>query len=449
MRKGLITGLLLLALLLLFSSVLAAITQPRPVTVVRVEGVIAPNTSEFLLYALKEANKSNSQALVIELDTPGGLDLAMRSIVKEFLASPIPIIVYVSPSGARAASAGVFLTMAAHIAAMAPGTNIGAAHPVSIGGQMDKEMAKKVTNDAAAYIRALAEKRGRNPQWAEDAVRRSVSVTEKDALRLRIIDLVSEKLENLLQEVDGWEVVTLTGKVSLRTKGAPIQRIEMTFRDKVLKIISDPTIAYILLILGFYGLLYELANPGAILPGVLGAIFLILAFFAFQSLPINYAGLLLILLALILFILDIKVQSHGVLTVGGIISMILGSLMLIESPAPFFQISLVTIISAAMATAAFFFFVVAAGLKAQRRKPTTGREGLLGEKGIARSRLAPEGQIFVRGEIWSAISEEVVEPGEKVVVDGVSGLKLKVKKVQQGAIEGEPSVPKISQPGQG
>lgn len=449
MRKGLITGLLLLALLLLFSSVLAAINQPRPVTVVRVEGVIAPNTSEFLLYALKEANKSNSQALVIELDTPGGLDLAMRSIVKEFLASPIPIIVYVSPSGARAASAGVFLTMAAHIAAMAPGTNIGAAHPVSIGGQMDKEMAKKVTNDAAAYIRALAEKRGRNPQWAEDSVRRSVSVTEKDALRLRIIDLVSEKLENLLQEVDGREVVTLTGKVILRTKGAPLQRIEMTFRDMVLKIISDPTVAYILLILGFYGLLYELANPGAILPGVLGAIFLILAFFAFQSLPINYAGLLLILLALILFILDIKAQSHGVLTVGGIISMILGSLMLIESPAPFFQISLVTIISAAMATAAFFFFVVAAGLKAQRRRPTTGREGLLGEKGIARSRLAPEGQIFVRGEIWSAISEEVVEPGEKVVVDGVSGLKLKVKKVQQGATEGEPSVPKISQPGQG
>lgn len=442
MRKRLVAGLLLLVGLLAFYSAPAAITQPRPVTVVRVEGVIAPNTSEFLLYALKEANKSNSQGLVIELDTPGGLDLAMRSIVKEFLASPIPIIVYVSPSGARAASAGVFLTIAAHIAAMAPGTNIGAAHPVSIGGQMDKEMAKKVTNDAAAYIRALAEKRGRNPQWAEDSVRRSVSVTEKEALRLRIIDLVSEKLEDLLHGIDGREVVTLTGKVILRTKGAPIQRIEMSFRDKVLKIISDPTIAYILLILGFYGLLYELASPGAILPGVLGAIFLILAFFAFQSLPINYAGLLLILLALILFILDIKAQSHGVLTIGGIISMILGSLMLIESPAPFFQISLVTIISTAMATAAFFFFVVAAGLKAQRRRPTTGREGLLGEKGIARSRLAPEGQIFVRGEIWSAISEEVVEPGEKVVVDGVSGLKLKVKRVQQEATEGEPSGPK-------
>jgi len=417
-------------------------TQVKPVTVARVEGVIAPGTSEFILYALKQATRAEAQALVIELDTPGGLDLAMRSIVKEFLASPIPIVVYVSPSGARAASAGVFLTIAAHIAAMAPGTNIGAAHPVSIGGQMDKEMVRKATNDAAAYIKALAEKRGRNAQWAEDSVRRSVSVTEKDALRLRVIDLVSEKLETLLQEIDAREVTTLIGKVVLRTKGAPIQRVEMSFRDKVLKAISDPTLAYILLILGLYGLIYELANPGAILPGVLGAIFLILAFFAFQTLPINYAGLLLILLAIVLFILDIKAPTHGVLTLGGIVSMILGSLMLIKSPAPFLQISLSAILSSTAATAAFFFFVVAKGLKAQRLRPTTGKEGLLGERGVARSRLAPEGQVFVRGELWSATSEEVVEPGEKVVVDEVAALKLKVKKAKQEAVEGQPSAPK-------
>src|SRR3990170_56476 len=293
----------------------------RPVLVIRVEGVIAPSSADYIISAIKRADRELAQALVIELDTPGGLDVSMRAIIKEIMASEVPIVVYVSPSGARAASAGTFMTLAAHVAAMAPGTNIGAAHPVNMGGQMDKEMNKKVTNDAAAYIRTIAERRGRNVQWAEDAVRKSVSATEKEALKLKVIDLVSEKLEDLLGAIDGLAVTTASGKVVLRTKGAEVKRIEMGLRDKVLKVISDPTIAYLLMMLGLAGLYFELSTPGAILPGILGGICLILAFYAFQTLPINYAGLLLIILAIVLFIAEVKVISHGVLTIGGIISM--------------------------------------------------------------------------------------------------------------------------------
>lgn len=305
---------------------------PRPVHVVRLEGVIAPSAVQFITTSLQQAQRDRAVALVIELDTPGGLDVSMRAIIKEIMASEVPIVVYVSPSGARAASAGAFLTLAAHVAAMAPGTNIGAAHPVSMGGEMDKEMARKVTNDAAAYIRSIAEKRGRNVKWAEDAVRKSVSATEKEALRLGVIDLVSERLDDLLAKLDGRRVEVPSGPVTLRTKGAPLVRIEPSFRDRVLRVISDPTIAYILLLLGLAGLYFEFSTPGAILPGILGGIFLILAFYAFQTLPINYAGLLLILLAVVLFIAEAMVVSHGILTMGGVVSMLLGSIMLIDSP---------------------------------------------------------------------------------------------------------------------
>ncbi len=311
----------------------------RPILVIQVEGVIAPSSADYIVSAIKQADRELAEALVIELDTPGGLDLSMRSIIKEMLAAERPIVVYVSPSGARAASAGAFITLAAHVAAMAPGTNIGAAHPVNMGGQMDKEMNKKVTNDAAAYIRTIAERRGRNVQWAEDAVRKSVSATEKEALKLGIIDLVSEKLDDLLGALDGRAVTTAGNKVILHTKGVEVKRIDMGLRDKVLKVISDPTIAYILLMLGLAGLYFELSTPGAILPGILGGIFLILAFYAFQTLPINYAGLLLILLAIILFIAEVKVTSHGLLAAGGIAAMVLGSIMLIKSSEPFMRIS--------------------------------------------------------------------------------------------------------------
>jgi len=398
----------------------------RPILVIQVEGVIAPSSADYIISAIKQADRELAEALVIELDTPGGLDLSMRSIIKEMLAAERPIVVYVSPSGARAASAGAFITLAAHVAAMAPGTNIGAAHPVNMGGQMDKEMNKKVTNDAAAYIRTIAERRGRNVQWAEDAVRKSVSATEKEALKLGIIDLVSEKLDDLLGALDGRAVTTASGKVVLHTKGVEVKRIDMGLRDKVLKVISDPTIAYILLMLGLAGLYFELSTPGAILPGILGGIFLILAFYAFQTLPINYAGLLLILLAVILFIAEVKVTSHGLLAAGGIAAMILGSIMLIKSSEPFMRISLVAILVTTGATAAFFIFIVTMALRAQRQKTTTGIEGLIDQIGMARTPLRPEGRVFVGGELWSARCEEGAEVGEKVRVQAVKGLMLVV-----------------------
>jgi len=388
---------------------------------------------------LGEAGRLGAQLMVIRLDTPGGLVTSTRDIVKAIFSSEVPVAVFVAPGGARAASAGTFITMSAHIAAMAPGTNIGAAHPVSVGGQMDKEMSKKVTNDAAAYMRTIAEKRRRNVQWAEDAVRKSVSATEKEALRLGVIDLISESLDDLLKAVDGRQVQTAKRKLTLHTKEATVRTVEMTLRDKILKIISDPTIAYILLLLGLAGLYFELSNPGAILPGVLGAIFLILAFWAFQTLPINYAGLLLILLAIVFFILEIKVVSHGLLTIGGIASFILGSLMLVQSPAPFLRISLWAILGAAAATTAFFALVAGMGIKALKRRPTTGWEALIGEVGVARTPLHPDGQVFIQGELWSASCEEGAEVGEKVRVVAVEGLKLHVTKVPKEALHGTTS----------
>jgi membrane-bound serine protease (ClpP class) len=402
----------------------------RPVLAIQVEGVIASSTADYIIRAIKQADREVAQALIIELDTPGGLDLAMRSIIKEMLAAERPIVVYVSPSGARAASAGAFIMLAAHVAAMAPGTNIGAAHPVNMGGEMDKEMNKKVTNDAAAYIRTIAEQRGRNVQWAEDAVRKSVSATEKEALKLKIIDLVADKLDDLLVALDGREVTTTLGKVTLHTKGVEVTRLEMGLRDKILKVISDPTIAYMLLMLGLAGLYFELSNPGAILPGVLGGISLILAFYAFQTLPINYAGLLLILLAIILFIAEVKVTSYGILTIGGIVSMILGSIMLIRSPAPFMRISLNAILLTTAATAAFFGFVVTMALKAQRQKTTTGAEGLIGQIGTVRTPLKPDGSVLVGGELWSAQCEEGAEPGDKVRIRALKGLMLTVDRLK-------------------
>ena len=404
--------------------------NPEEVYVARVEGIIAPSLGDFFVSAIRKAEDGAAHAIVFELDTPGGLDTSMRVIIKEILRSPVPVIIYVSPSGARAASAGAFITIAAHVAAMAPGTNIGAAHPVQMGGgEADEEMTRKIENDAAAYIRGLAERRGRNAIWAEDAVRKSVSATATEALRLKVIDVVAENRADLLAKIDGRTVETGAGKITLKTKTAKIVEVEMGLRDKVLSVISNPTIAYILLILGMAGLYFELSTPGAILPGVLGGICLILAFYAFQTLPINYAGLLLIILGVILFIAEVMVVSHGILTIGGIAAMILGSLMLIDSPAPFLQISLSAILGVTAATTAFFVFAIGAVFRAHRRQPATGREGLVGQAGVARTRLNPDGLIFIRGEIWNATCAEGVEPGEQVQVTAVAGLKLKVKKL--------------------
>jgi len=420
-----------LALAAILLALTPAFALSAQVNVIRVEGVISSSAADYIVSAIKQADKEKVAALVIELDTPGGLDTSMRAIIKEMLAAERPVVVYVAPSGARAASAGAFITLAAHIAAMAPGTAIGAAAPVAMGGQMDKTMEKKVTNDAAAYMRTIAEKRGRPIDLAEEWVRKATSKTETEALKTKLIDFVSPKLEDLLRAMDGRVVTTAAGKVKLETKDATVNRGEMNLREKILKIIADPTVAYLLLLLGLAGLYFEFSTPGAVLPGVLGGISLILALYAFQQLPINYAGVLLILLAILMFVAEIKVVSHGVLTLGGLAAMIIGSVMLIDSPLPDMRIPLTTIIITALAVAAFFMFIVGAGVRALWSKTTTGREGLVGEVGVVRSLLAPRGQIFLRGELWNAESEIPVEPGESVRVTHIDGLTLRVVPVQR------------------
>ena len=429
MTKKLITVFILLLASMSFLSSGAPGEQKKQVLAVRVSGVINPVSSEFISKSIIRANAMQAEALVIELDTPGGLDTSMRSIVKDIIGSGVPVIVYVSPSGARAASAGVFITLAAHVAAMAPGTNIGAAHPVSMGGGMDKTMAEKATNDASAYIKSLAERSGRNAAWAENAVRKSVSATETEALKEHIVDFVSKDLNVLLKEIDGRKVTTAAGEKTLNTANAPITRTEMDLRYKILNFISDPSVAYMLMLLGFYGLFFELTNPGTIFPGVTGAIFLILAFYSFQTLPVNYAGLLLIILAIVLFILEIKVISHGVLTIGGIISMVIGSLMLFDSPAPFLRVSLALIVPAVLVTALFFTATFSLAYKALKRKPATGGEGLIGTEGKAVTDITRDGgTAALHGEVWSASSDEIIKKGDKIEVVSLSGLQIKVKK---------------------
>jgi membrane-bound serine protease (ClpP class) len=348
------------------------------VMVATYEGVINPVTAEYLHDALVAAEQAKAQALILQLDTPGGLDTSMRLIIKDFTGASVPVVVYVAPSGGRAASAGVFLTLAAHVSAMAPGTNIGAAHPVAMGGEMDKTMKEKVENDAVAYIKSIAEQRGRNVAWAEDAVRKSVSATEREALKLKIIDLVADDLTDLLQKLDNRKVMIGPNTVLLHTKETAVIHYAMGWRLELLKALSDPNIAYLLMTIGSIGLLAELYNPGAVLPGVVGAISLILAFYSLQSLPVNYAGVLLILLGIVFFVLEATVTSYGVLAIGGVVSMVLGSLMLIKTDAPFLQISWAVIIPVVTTAAAFSLLIVGMGVRAMRSRPVSGREGMVG-----------------------------------------------------------------------
>ncbi len=400
------------------------------VALVPVEGVISPVTVRIIGTALERARSEGAAALVIQLDTPGGLERSMRSIVQQILSSDIPVIVYVAPTGARAASAGVFITMAAHVAAMAPATNIGAAHPVAMGGgTIDKESMKKIENDAAAFARTIATTRGRNVEWAEKAVRQSVSATEREAVRLNIVDLVADSTADLLDRIDGRRVKTPRGEVVLKTRGATVRPIEIGFRDRVLNVITDPNVAYILMMLGMLGLFFELSNPGVILPGVIGGISLILAFFAFQSLPVNYAGLLLILFAIVLFIAEVKVTSHGILAIGGIIAMVLGSLMLYETPSVAIRVSVWVILPTVGVTAGLFIVALTAGVRALRGRPLTGAAGMVGSTGVTRSAIDPEGQVLVQGELWRAVSDGgPIAVGEAVRVVAVEGLTLKVVK---------------------
>ena len=423
------TGILLTLLFFLISLPCLSSARERTVDVITVDAIINPGVADYVTKNIERASKDGAQCLVIELDTPGGLDLSMRSIIKEMLNSTVPIVVYVSPSGARAASAGVLITLASHIAVMSPGTNIGAAHPVTLGGEkIGKEMSEKMTNDAAAYIESIALKRNRNTDWAIKAVRKSVSITEQEALRLKVIDLISPSLEKLLEEIDGRSVVTAEGLKVLRTKDATVKRFKMGIRHRILDAISNPNIAYILMMIGLVGLYFELSNPGAVLPGVIGGICLILAFFAFQTLSINYAGILLILLAVIFFIAEIKVQSFGLLAVGGIISLLLGSMMLFDSPNPALRLSWMVLIPTVLLASAFFLVTAGLAFQAYRRKPSTGSEGLLGMEGVAETDINPDGKVFVHGENWAAFSDQAITRGEKVIVLEVKGLKIKVKK---------------------
>ncbi len=403
------------------------------VEVLTLEGTINPVSVERLDKAIESAVKNKAQCLIIQLDTPGGLDKSMRKMVKLMMNSEIPIVVYVGPGGSRAASAGVFLTLAAHIAAMAPGTNIGAAHPVAlgVGGAIDKEMMEKVVNDAAAYVKSIAQKRNRNVEWAEKAVRESVSIAAEEALELNVVDLMAEDMSDLLEKLDGAEVEIMQQTLILRTKGVSLHFMEMSFREKILQAIADPNLAYVLLMIGIWGIVLEFFHPGTFLPGIVGGVSLILAFFALQILSFNMAGLVLIVLAIVLFVLDIKVPSYGALTIGGIISLALGSLMLIDPSAIYTTISLKYIVIMVAFTSALFIFIMGFAIKAQFKKPTTGLEGMVGSAGIVKSTLKPKGKIQIHGEIWNAIpqsGEEVIRKGEEVEVVRVDGMRLIVKK---------------------
>ena len=407
--------------------------KAQTVVAIHIDASINPATAEFIGRSIKKASKEKAECLLIHFNTPGGLLKSTREIVGNILESPIPVVVYVSPAGAQAASAGVFITLSAHIAAMSPGTNIGAAHPVGMQSGMDTIMSEKVTNDAVAFIKTIAEKRNRNMQWAEQAVRQSVSITGSEAVNQKVVDLIAVDVKQLLELIDGRTVETASGTVTLHTKSAKIVEYEMGFIEKVLNILSDPNIAYILLMLGFYGLMFELYNPGSTLPGIVGVICLILAFYSMHTLPINYAGLALIIFALVLFILEIKIASHGALAIGGIISLLLGSMMLIRTGSgEVGRISWSVIISSVAVTALFFLFVIGMGLKAQRLKVVTGSGALIDKKGIVTEALDPMGMVRVNGELWKAESlTGPIQKDEKIRVVRIEGFKLFVEKLSE------------------
>ncbi len=422
-----------LVVLLVIAGGLGGAEPVKPIYVLPATGSINPGLADFVVEGIRAAEKGKAGALVMQLDTPGGLESSMRVIGQAIVNAKVPVIVYVSPKGARAASAGVLITMAAHVAAMAPGTNIGAAHPVGVGGaKIDKVMSDKLVNDMVAHGRALALERGRNADWVEKAIRKSVSIDAAEALRLRVIDVIAEDLGELLQKVNNLEVKVGGKKVVLKTLGVPVKEIAEGWRTKILKHIADPNVAFILMLLGMAGIYFELAHPGVVLPGVIGALCLLLAFFAFQTLPINFIGLLLILLAFIFFILEFKVASYGLLSLAGVIALFLGSMMLFRGDETGMGIAWTVLIPAVLTISLFFIGVAGLVFRSHLRRAITGSAGLVGEKGVAYTALTPEGQVFVHGEYWRARSEEPIAAGEAVEVVQVEDLKLLVRKVRGG-----------------
>jgi membrane-bound serine protease (ClpP class) len=433
----------LLSALLLFGCAALALADDRIVTVLTLARGIDPISARYVQRGLDRARRDNAELVVIELDTPGGLSTSMEQIVAGILASPVPVAVYVAPQGARAASAGVFIAMAAQITAMAPGTHIGAAHPVdSSGKDIPGVMGEKVLNDAVAMLKSLSDMRGRSPGWADSAVRRSASLTEKEAVEGHVADLLAPDLRALLSAVDGRSVRTANGPVVLSTSGAEVRRFRMSFIDRLLGFLVNPNVAYIFMVIGIFGIIFELSAPGAVAPGVAGATALLLAFIGFGNLPTNVGGVVFILLAIVLFIVDIKTPTHGFLTAGGVVAFVLGSLLLFppwrpaappvlpggpEFAAP--HISVVAIVAMTVLIVAFFVFVLGKGIGAMGRRVSFGVESLEGGSAIALSDLAPEGLVRMAGEEWSARAEQgTVKSGERVQIVGREGLWLIVRR---------------------
>ena len=408
-------------------SVSPVLAAPGEILTVTVSGAISPGTADYVKKAIDSAESDGAACLIISLDTPGGLAESMRDIVMGIMASRVPVVVYVSPSGARAASAGVMITIAADIAAMAPGTNIGAAHPVGAAGkEIDDAMGEKVTNDMVAHARSVAEKRGRNADWVEASIRESASITETEALSKNVINMIAADLTDLINQIDGMEI---DGKGTLAVKTAVIRQVEEGMRSKILRTISDPNIAYILMMIGLAGLYFELSHPGAIFPGVVGGISLVLAFFAFQTLPVSTAGILLILLSLIFFIMEMKITSYGLLSVAGVVSLLLGSIMLFEGGDPGIRLSMSVLIPTVSVVSLFFVAVASLVFRAHLRQPASGAEGLVGEIGVVSEALDPEGKVMVHGELWWAVSETPLAVGTKVRVTAVDRLTLSVRPI--------------------
>lgn len=426
-NQGFINRFLLsLAVLFLLPSFLFS----QKVVSITINDGINPSTAEYIHQGIEKAEKDNAQCLIINLNTPGGLLTSTRNIVTDIMQSQVPVVVYVSPTGAHAGSAGTFITLASNIASMAPGTNIGAAHPVDMQGKSDAVMNEKVINDASAFIRTIAEKRGRNVKWADDAVRTSVSITEREALEKNVINIIAENENDLLAKLDGKEVEMNGVTKILNTKNATVEPLEMGFFQKVLSRLSDPNISYIIMMLGFYGLLFELFSPGAIFPGIIGVICLILAFYSMSSMPVNYAGLGLIVFGIILYLLEIKIISHGLLAIGGTISVLLGSMILFrKSPVEnYVSLSWSVIFSVTAFSALFFLFLITMGLKAQRSKPASGVSTMIGQTAVTLGTLDPRGQVSVLGEIWKATSlAGKIPENEKVTVKEIKELTLYVE----------------------
>ena len=423
----------LVVMLVLLAGTGIVFAEQSEVYIIQVADAISPGTADYIKTGIETAEEKGAVCLIIELDTPGGLAESMRLIVQDILGSRVPVVVFVYPGGARAASAGVMITMAADVAAMAPGTNIGAAHPVGAGGQeIDETMSEKIINDMVAQAKSVAETRERNAKWVEEAIRESVSVTETEALEKNIIDLIATDTDDLIKQLNGREI---KDRGTLKLDDVKKVTIKETLRTKILKTISNPNIAYILMMIGLAGLYFEFSHPGSIFPGVIGAIALILAFFAMQTLPVNYAGILLIVLAIIFFIMEMKITSYGLLSVAGVVSLLLGSLMLFKGSTPDMKVSLQVVLPTIVIISGFFVAVAGLVFRAQISKPTTGSSGLVGEIGVVKKALAPEGKVFVHGELWNARAKGPIDKDAKVRIVQVVNLTLEVEAVNQVALD--------------